>query len=146
MKIGTVVVVSETIFACGQGCSESGLKVNKTFSKAWLSRVWPTGAGRDLSRLATRKRSVANRGDEAKTRDAPALLFSQKRVTCVMFGVGKWRGQARAQSPGNRRRDSPFPFRGSGEVCDFKYFGLGLREKEEKKETELQGDDAETRT
>lgn len=41
---------------------------------------------------------------------------------------------------------SPFPFRGSGEVRDLKYLGLGLWEVKGKKEIELRGADTEEQT
>lgn len=58
-----------------------------------------------------------------------------------MSTLGKRRKDAGAHGPRNSKdtTHSPFPFGGSGKVCDLKHLRLGLREGEGEKDIEPRG-------
>lgn len=108
------------------------------------------GGGPELVGRQTRKRPAADQSrDEAETR-GPLGLTLPTAVESVWFAYA---GEAAGGTPRpkvqitNKATHSPFPFGSSGEVGEFKYLGLGLREgKEKQKEIERRGAKAERQT
>lgn len=148
---GTEAVAWELFLRAGSNERTKGLRrVAGERRKLNSSGVWLMWAGRGWSD-ARRRRGLrpTTAGRRRRPRHPRVLLFPHK-----------WRlgwGSLCWGSSGGRRwvpkcwqpmitTHSPFPFRGSGEVRDLKYLGLGLRELKGKKEIELRGADTEEQT